>query len=381
MKRKIVMIPGPTPVARSIQNQMGREIAAFGDPDFVKDYRQLIDDLKDMWRTSGEVFVVAGTGTLAMEMAVANTTKTGDSVLCVSHGFFGDRMIDICTRKGLEVDVLQSQWGDVVSPAEIDAALGKKKYAALFVTHVDTSTGVKAPVAEIGKVVAKHPDTLFIVDGVCSTAGEPEYVDDMGIDILFTGSQKAFGVCPGLLVLWAGKRALARRASLGTIPEYYCDFEKWLPVMQDTSKYFATPAINLVWALAESVRLIKEEGLENRWARHGKTAKAFQAAMEALGFKLLAKEGLRAVTLSNLIYPEGVADGAFRAGLLEEGVVVAGGLAAYAGKMFRIGHMGNLETHDLVAAVSAIERVLKKQGVAVRNGQGVEVLMDRLAQA
>jgi aspartate aminotransferase-like enzyme len=131
---------------------------------------------------------------------------------------------------------------------------------------------------------------------------------------------------------------------------------------------------NLVWALAESVRLIKEEGLENRFARHRKTAKAVQSAMEALGFRLLAKEGLRAVTLSNLIYPDGIVDAEFRSALLAEGVVVAGGLAAYAGKMFRLGHMGNLEQHDLVAAVSAIERVLVKLGHKVKYGHGVEVL-------
>ncbi len=372
--QKYVMIPGPTPVARSIQDEMGREIAAFGDPAFIKDYKELLSDLKTLWHCDGEVFVVAGTGTLAMEMAVANTTKRGDKVLCVSNGFFGDRMVDICTRKGLEIDVLQAKWGSVVSAEEIDKKLAEKEYACLFVTHVDTSTGAKAPVARIGEVMKKHPGTLYIVDGVCSTAAEPEYLTDMNIDILFTGTQKAFGVCPGLLILWAGKKALERRTSLGMIAEYYVDFEKWLPVMQDTSKYFATPAINLVWALKESVRLIKEEGLENRFARHEKAARATQAALEALGFTLLAEKDCRAVTLSNPIYPEGIQDGAFRGALLEEGVVVAGGLAAYAGKMFRIGHMGNIDGRDLTAVIGTIEKVLIAQGANVQYGQGVSVL-------
>lgn len=371
--KKLVMIPGPTPVVRSIQDQMGRETYAFGDPEFVKDYKNLIADLKELWKTDGEVFVVAGTGTLGMEMAIANTTKRGDDVLIVSHGFFGDRFIELCERKGLHVDVLASEWGKTVPVSEIEKKLQEKIYSVVTVTHVDTSTGVCAPIEEIGRMVKNYEDTLLIVDGVCATAGEPEYVDEMGIDILLTGSQKAFGVAPGLTMLWVGKRGMERRRDLGIIPEYYIDFDKWLPIMHDPSKYFATPAVNLVWALAESVRLMKEEGLENRYARHRKVARAMQAAMEALGFKILAEAGCRAVTLSNLLYPEGIDDVVFRKHLLDEGVVVAGGLAAYAGKMFRLGHMGNVDIHDLVAVISTIERVLHKVGHKVELGMGVGV--------
>lgn len=376
--RKMVMIPGPTPVVRSIQDQMGRETVAFGDPSFVKDYKTLLDDLKEMWKTKGEVFVIAGSGTLAMEMAIANTLKRGDNVLIVSHGYFGDRFIDLCQRKGLNVDVLSSEWGKIVPAQEIENKLKEKKYNAITVTHVDTSTGVCAPIEEIGKIVQKFEDTLFIVDGVCATAAEPEYIDDMGIDILLTGSQKAFGVAPGLAILWAGPKALKRRESLGVIPEFYVDFEKWLPIMHDPSKYFATPAVNLVWALCESVRIIKEEGLENRYERHKKVATAMQAAMESLGLKILAEKGNRAVTLSNLIYPEGVNDAEFRKILAEEGIVVAGGLGPYAGKLFRLGHMGNIDMHDLVSVVAAVERALYRSGKKTELGKGVGVLMKEL---
>lgn len=376
--KKIVMIPGPTPVVRSIQDQMGREIYAFGDPEFVKDFKELIGDLKEMWKTEGEVFVVAGTGTMAMEMAIANTTKRGDNILIVSHGFFGDRFIDLCERKGLNVDIISSEWGTTVPVGHIEEKLNEKKYAAVTVTHVDTATGVVAPINEIGKMVRKFEDTLFIVDGVCATAAEPEYIDEMDIDVLLTGSQKAFGVCPGIAIVWAGPRAMARRQNLGIIPEYYIDFEKWLPVMHDPSKYFATPAINLIWAMKESVRIMKEEGLENRYKRHIKNAKAIQAALESLGFKLLAEDGCRAVTLSNVIYMDGINDAEFRKALMDEGVIVAGGLGPYAGKMFRLGHMGNIDTHDMVSAVAAIERALHKSGQNVELGKGVGVLMQEL---
>ncbi|MGE5631174.1 MAG: pyridoxal-phosphate-dependent aminotransferase family protein [Caulobacteraceae bacterium] len=378
--RKLLMIPGPSPVVRSIQDQMGRETVAFGDPAFVKDFKELLEDLKTLLHCSGEVFVVAGTGTMGMEMAIANTTKRNDNMLIVSHGFFGDRFIDLCKRKGLNVDVISSEWGEIVPVEKIREKLKEKKYAAMTVTHVDTSTGVCAPVAEIGKMMKEFPETMYIVDGVCATAGEPEYVDEMGIDVLFTGSQKAFGVAPGLTMLWTSQRALERRKSLGDIPEFYIDFEKWLPIMRDTSKYYATPAVNLIWALKESVRIIKEEGMENRYNRHKKNAIGMQAALETLGFKILAKEGHRAVTLSNLVYPEGTDDAKFRGLLAEEGIQVAGGLAAYAGRMFRLGHMGNVDKHDLVSVIATIERALYRAGMPVEFGKGVGILQKHLTE-
>lgn len=375
---KLVMIPGPTPVSRSIQDEMGRETVAFKDAGFVEDFKGLVKDLKEMWKTDGECFVVAGTGTMAMEMAIANTTKHGDNVLIVSHGYFGDRFIDMCERKNLNVDVISSEWGKVVSVEEIEKKLNEKEYTVITVTHVDTSTGVKASLEEIAKIVKKFDNTLLIVDGVCSTASEREYVDDMGIDVLLTGSQKAFGVAPGLAILWAGSRAIERRKSFTTIPESYIDFEKWIPIMNDPMKYWGTPPINLIWALKESVRLIKEEGLENRFERHLRDAKAMQMALESLGFEILAQEGHRSVSLSDVIYPEGIDDAQFRKILAEEGVVVAGGLGAYAGKMFRLGHMGNIDRHHLVCVIAAIERTLYKLGVKVELGKGVGVLMNEL---
>ncbi|MDU5082302.1 MAG: alanine--glyoxylate aminotransferase family protein, partial [Bacillota bacterium] len=308
----------------------------------------------------------------------ANTLKSGDNLLIVSNGFFGDRFIDLAERKGINVDVISSEWGKIVPVKDIEAKLSEKKYDAITVTHVDTSTGVCAPIKEIGEMMKKFPETMYIVDGVCATAAEPEYVDDMNIDILITGSQKAFGVAPGLAIVWAGPKAMERRKELGRIPEYYIDFDKWLPIMNDPSKYFATPAVNMIWALKESVRIIKEEGIENRYERHRKNARAMQAALEAMGFTLLADKEHRAVTLSNAIYPEGIDDVEFRKILAEEGAVVAGGLAAYAGKMCRIGHMGNIDTHDMVSAISAIERTLYRMGKNSELGAGITTLLKEL---
>jgi len=378
--KTMVMIPGPTPVTDSIRYQMGREIQAFGDPRFIKDYKEVIDDLGALLNCNGKTFVIAGTGTLAMEMAIANSTKKGDNVLTISHGFFGDRFTDICSRKGLEVDTLQAEWGKVIALPDIEKKLKEKKYAVITVSHVDTATGVAADVAAIGELMKKFPDTLYIVDGICATGAEYEDMAGMNIDILFTGTQKAFGVCPGLFMLWANQKAMERRKTLGTIPEYYIDFDKWVPIMDDPSKYFATPAINLVWALKESVRIIKEEGLKGRYERHLKHARAVQKALEALGLTILADKNNRAVTLSNLIYPEGINDMEFRKSLIEEGIIAAGGLGPYAGKMFRLGHMGNIETNDIAAVLSTIERALHRAGKLEKFGVGVGVYLDEISK-
>ncbi|NLK58917.1 MAG: alanine--glyoxylate aminotransferase family protein [Tissierellia bacterium] len=368
--RKLLMIPGPTPVVDSIRTEMGRDTIAFGDPDFVKDYKEVIDDLQSLFSCDGKTFVVAGTGTLAMETAIANSLQKGDKMLLVSNGFFGDRFIQIAERKGIKVELLQAEWGDAVTPVQIGKKLDEGGFKAVTVTHVDTSTGVIAPVKEIGEVVSKYDDVLYIVDGVCSVGGEAVDLKNCHINVLFTGSQKAFGVAPGLFMLWADEKALARRKSLGTIPEYYCDYENWIPIMDDPSKYFATPAVNLVWALKESVRIMKEEGMDARYARHIRTAKAMQKAFEAIGFTILAKEEVRAHTLSNLLYPAGIDDAAYRTELAKQGVQAAGGVGKYAGRMLRIGHMGNIDLHTCTATISAMERALRALGQDLQPGSG-----------
>lgn len=377
---KYLMIPGPTPVVRSIQDQMARETIAFGDPVFVSDFKELVSDLKTMWRCDGEAFVVAGTGTMAMETAIANVTKSGDDILVCSHGFFGDRFIDMCSRKGLNVDVLKAPWGTTYTVDQVDAELSKKKYTAVTLTHVDTSTGVVIPLKEICDMIKKkHSDVLVIVDAVAAAGGAESWMD-WGIDVMLTCSQKAFGVAPGLAMLWASARAVEKRKALGTIPESYIDFEKWIPVMHDPSKYWGTPAINMIWALKEGVRIMKEEGLEERYARHVRQAGYFTAAMEALGFKVAAPKESRAPTLSIFFYPEGLDDVTFRNTLAAEGVQSAGCLGDFAGKGFRLGHMGNIDKHILVGTIAAVERACVKCGVKIQLGKGVGALQEGLVK-
>ncbi len=312
---------------------------------------------------------------------MANVTKRGDNILICTHGFFGDRFIDICARKGLNADTLKGEWGGVYTVEQLDAALSAKKYTAITVTHVDTSTGVVVPLKQICDMLKKkHPEVLLIVDAVAAAAGAESWMD-WGIDVLFTCSQKAFGVAPGLAMLWASARAVAKRRSMETIPESYVDFEKWIPVMNDPSKYWGTPPVNMIWALKEGVRIIKEEGLEERYARHIRQAGYFVAALEALGFRPAAPKELRASTLTIFFYPEGsgLEDLAFRTKLAEEGVQSAGCLGVFAGKGFRLGHMGNIDKHTLVSAIAAVERACIKCGYKIEPGRALGVLQKGLA--
>lgn len=380
--QKLVMIPGPTPVARPILNQLARDTVAFGDPDFVQDLKNLVEDLRVTWKCDGEAFVIAGSGTLAMEMALSNITKAGENVLIASQGFFGDRFIEMSQRKGLNVDVLKSEWGSIYTIDQLDKVLSEKTYAALTLTHVDTSTAAVIPLKEICAMIRKnHPDVLVIVDGVAATGGV-EASMDWGIDILFTCSQKAFGVPPGLAMLWASERAVARRKSFASIPESYMDFERWTPIMRDPSKYWGTPAVNLVWALKEALAIMKAEGLPERYERHARQAELLRSSVEALGFKVLAEKNCRAPTLSVFLYPEnaGIQDLDFRTKLALEGAQSAACLGAYAGKGFRMGHMGNIDKHYLVSCIAAIERACIKAGYAIEPGKALAVLQAGLAR-
>jgi aspartate aminotransferase-like enzyme len=359
---------------------MARETVAFGDAGFVKDFKEIVAELKGLWLCDGECFVVAGSGTLAMEMAISNITQQGDNVLVCSQGFFGDRYIEIAQRKKLNTDIFKVKWGSAPTPELIDEQLSKKKYQVITITHVETATGVAAPLKEICSMMkSKHPEVMVIVDGVAATGGVEAYMN-WGIDVLFTCSQKCFGVAPGLAILWASDRAVQKRKSLPPIPESYVCFEKWTPVMHDPSKYWGTPAINLIWALKESVRIMKEEGISERYSRHIRQAKIFDDAMEAIGFMNAAEKNCRAPTLSVYFYPESanIVDLDFRTMLAEEGVQSAGCLGEFAGKGFRLGHMGNIDKHTLVSAIAAVERACVRCGYKIEFGKAVGILQEGL---
>ncbi|NTV81906.1 MAG: alanine--glyoxylate aminotransferase family protein, partial [Candidatus Aminicenantes bacterium] len=228
MAEKLLLIPGPSPVIPRILDALAKPTVSHVGPDMVHDLKEACENLKRIvFCENGQPFIVAGAGTLAMEMALLNTAGPGDRVLVLSQGYFGDRMAQICQAFGFEHDVLASEWGRAVTPGELDARLKTKSYNVVACTHVDTSTGACAPVEEYSQVL-ERTGALFIVDGVCATGGVAERMDAWGIDVVLTAAQKCFGAPPGLAILVLSERAMDKRKGLPSVPAYYADVLRWL---------------------------------------------------------------------------------------------------------------------------------------------------------
>jgi len=255
-ERELLMIPGPTMVNPRVLRALSTPTLSHVSPAFVDIFDEAIGDLKKIFMTKGDVLIICGSGTLATEMAVANIVEPGDKGLVVINGLFGERLAEICARHKATVTQLNVDWGKVANPERIGEELTKDDYKALFVVHVDTSTGATNKIREIGDI-AKDSDTLFAVDTVCSLGGMEVRVDDWNIDICVAGSQKAIAVPPGLALLAVSKKTLKEsEGRCEPVDFYYGDFQNWIPIIRDPRKYFATPAVNMVYALNESLKMI-----------------------------------------------------------------------------------------------------------------------------
>ena len=374
------MIPGPIEFEPSVLRALGEKTRSHLDPVFMKAYGRALKRLREVFGApTAQPFVVAGSGTLAMEMAVANLIQPGDKALVVNSGYFSDRIGTMLERHGAAVTHARADVGSVPTAAEVETVLARGGFKLMTVTHVDTSTAVLAPVKELAAVAKKH-GVLVVVDGVCSVGGEALEMDAWGIDVAFTASQKALGCPPGLAVLLASPKALATwKARTRPVAAMYLDFAEWLPIHEayeaERPSYFATPPVNLIMALDVSLGHLVEEGMGARIERHAKLAGSMRAAWQALGLKPLPMSAaVSANTLSALYYPPGV-DAALVKAVAAEGVVIAGGLhPALKPKYFRVGHMGAVSRADLVTTVSAIERALRACGHPVEAGRGVAAL-------
>ncbi|HSO77285.1 MAG TPA: alanine--glyoxylate aminotransferase family protein [Bacteroidales bacterium] len=367
--RKLLMIPGPIEFEPAVMQAVGIPTTSHVAPDFIASFGHALEMMREVWLApTGQPFIIAGTGTLAMDMAGSNLIEPGDSALVISTGYFGDRYADLLRRYGANVTLLKAATGDTVKVSEVEAELKKKRYKLMTFTHVDTSTAVMVDPEPLGLLGQKY-GALTVLDGVCSVAGEEIRQDDWKIDVVLTASQKAVGVPPGLALLVVSEKALAvwrdRKTPVGN---YYCDWSHWLPVMKAYEErrpsYFGTPAVNLVAGLEVSLGIILKEGMDSRFARHQRLARSFRAAIMDMGLKMIPlSEEISASTLSAPYYPEGVQGAAFMKAIAVSDVILAGGLLPeIKEKYFRVGHMGSVTNGDILATVSAIDNALKSTG-------------------
>jgi alanine-glyoxylate transaminase/serine-glyoxylate transaminase/serine-pyruvate transaminase len=383
--RKLLMIPGPIEFTPDVLRAMGMPTTSHVAPNFIEVFGQVLEDLRKVFLApSGQPFVVPGSGTLAMDMAAANLVEQGDHALVVNTGYFSDRFAKILERYGAIITHVHARAiGDAPPLSEVESALRTIKPKLMTITHVDTSTAVATNVKELTALGRKH-GTLVVVDGVCATGGEEMRQDEWGVDLALTASQKALGVPPGLAVVVAGPRAMETyRKRTKPVGNFYADWTEWLPIMQAYEgrkpSYFATPAVNLMWALHVSLKGILAEGMDVRFARHKRLSDAFKAAMSALALKQVpVRPENYATTLSGVYYPQGVDKGVLKF-VDEAGVIVAGGLhPAIREQYFRVGHMGAVTGGDVIATVAAIESGLARAGYKFETGAGIVATQERM---
>ena len=354
-------IPGPTPVPQSILDVMRHEMINHRGPEFAKLIAGITDSLKRFYRTSGDVLVLTASGTGGLEASVVNTLSPGDKVLAVEIGWFGERIADIAQAYGADVTRLQYPHGTAADPQQVREHLrAHPETKAVLVTHNESSTGVTNPLREVAAVV-RETDALLIVDAVSSLAGIDVRTDEWGLDVVVTASQKAWAAPPGLTMVSMSERAWEAQRN-ARMPRYYWDLaqaKSWLAKGQT----LATPAVSIFFALAEALRLLEAEGLDQSIARHARVAARMRAGARELGLELFAAPEVASNTVTAIKAPPGVDGNAVVAMVRDEyGVELAGGQGPFAGKIFRVGHLGWVDEADMDAVVDALRAALPRLG-------------------
>lgn len=374
--RNHLFVPGPTNVPDRILRAMHVPMEDHRSSIFPELARTVLAGLQPVFRTtSGQPFIFPATGTGAWEAALCNTLSPGDKVLAARYGQFSHLWIDLAQRIGLEVDVLDVEWGEGAPLDRIEEALRRDtrhRIQGVMVVHNETATGVTSDVAGARKAIdaAGHPALLF-VDGVSSIGSLPFEMDLWGVDLAITGSQKGLMLPAGLGIVCASQKALARREQAKCARVFF-DFGDMLKA--NASGYFPyTPALPLLYGLREAEAMLLEEGIEHVWARHNRLAEGCRAAVRAWGLSLCARQPKwYSDTVSAIMVPQGVngadvIDVAFR----RYNLALGAGLNKVAGKLFRIGHLGDLNELMLISAIAGAEMAMRDVGIRVDAGSGV----------
>ncbi len=385
LERDLLMIPGPTMVDPAVLRAMEAPVRSQVSPEFLEIFGSALENLRVVFGARGGTpYVFAGSGTLALEFGAANLIEPGDRVLVIDTGVFAYRFNQVCERYDANLTVLSAPVGETVPLDQIERELGRGNYRLVEVCHVDTSTDVIVDVAAVGQLARRY-GALLVVDGVCAAGGVAVDCEGWGVDMYLSASQKAISVPPGLVICWAGERALdAVRARKKPVRNFYCDALNWLPVMQSYEArkpaYFATPPINLICGLHESLRQILGETMERRIRRHQVLSRAFKAGMAALGLQqVVARPEIAAPTLTCAYLPESV-DGTFYQRVRAAGVTIAAGIHPKARPYFRVGHMGTVMPNDILSTLGALESALLGCEYEMQPGAGLSAAMKVLAE-
>lgn len=370
MLKKYLLTPGPTAVPENVLLDMARPMIHHRTPEFENIFKEAREGLKKIFKTKEEPLILVSSGTGAMEAAVTNILSEKDKALVINGGKFGERFIKIAQTYGVDVKTIDVEWGRSVNPDDVKKFLqDNPDTKAVFLQGSETSTTVYHPVKEIAAITKDMPETVLVVDGITSVGVHNTEFDEWGIDILITGSQKAFMLPPGLAFIALSKKAWSM-AEKSSLPKFYFNLKTELKnQLKNTTAW--TAGVSLVTGLKTVISMMEKEGLENVFKRHALNAEAVRAAVSALGMTLLAKD-IPSNAATGCFLPEGIDGKKFVKYLRDDcGVALAGGQDKLAGKILRISHLGYHDVFDTITAISAIEMGLKKFGADIELGKGV----------
>lgn len=380
---RILMGPGPSGAHPRVLAAMTKPLLGHLDPDFLRAMDECRGMLREVLQTENEVTLATpGTGTSGMEAAVMNLVEPGDRVVVGVCGYFGERIAQMAERAGGEVTRVQSPWGEPADAAVVEAAVraaGNVKLVAIV--HAETSTGAETPVEPFARI-AREAGALLLVDCVTSLGGVPVRADAWGADAVYSGTQKCLSAPPGAAPITLSTRAWdAVRRRETPCNTWYLDLQLLEAYWDERRVYHHTAPISMIYALHEALRLVLEEGLEARWARHERNGRALQAGLEALGLTLHAKAGYRLPVLTTVRIPDGVEDAAVRGALLRRfGIEVGGGLGELKGKVWRVGLMGESSTPgNVLYFLNALGKLLREQGFPADLRAGLDAAEARLS--
>lgn len=370
--------PGPTSVPEATLAELGKPVHHHRTSEFRAMFNEVQDLLRYVYQTTQNVYTITGSGTAAFEAGFTSVLSPGAKVLNITNGKFAERWASYAKTFNCDLKELKIEYGQHVQPAQLEAELKAAKYDAVVLVHSETSTATVCDLQAIAKVV-RHtsPDTVLMVDGITSIGALPFKMDEWGVDVAITGSQKSLMLPPGLGFVALSERAW-KCAEASKHQNFYFDLKKYAKTIGDGDTPF-TPANTLIQAQLVSLRMIKEETIETVWKRTRVCAGAFRAGMTALGLETFSHQP--ADSVSAIKYPAGVGDKDFR-GLLKSrhNIHVAGGQGSMEGGIFRVNHMGYSDAYDALSVVAAIEHVLKALGKPVHFGAGVSAAQNALAE-
>ncbi|MFA5089903.1 MAG: alanine--glyoxylate aminotransferase family protein [Candidatus Omnitrophota bacterium] len=370
MRKNYLLTPGPTPLPAEVCSAMARPIIHHRTPQFQAILKEATEGLRYVFQTKNDVFILASSGTGAMEAAVVNLLSAGDTAIVVEAGKFGERWTEICKSYGINTEVIKVEWGKAVEPQEIARRLSAgPSIKAVFTTLCETSTGVVTDIASIGEVV-RGTKAALVVDAISGLGAIDLKTDAWSCDVVVSGSQKGLMLPPGLGFISVSPKAYKLIEEART-PNYYFNLKSAKKALEKTDTPF-TPAITLIIALCEALKMLKEDGLENVFARHKKMADATRAAVRAMGLKLFSPDASSDVVTAVCV-PQGV-DGEKLVKTMRDtyGVTIAGGQGELKGKVFRIAHMGYIEESDIIAGIACLEKVLSKMGYVFEMASGLQ---------